>query len=106
MRRYYDRLGIRGNPAPTSDENPNSEAGRTPPSSNFPQPHFVTNTLNQTPSTTTSPREASDLDIADLGLADLAFAMELDNEGQDEVGEKYYVPAKFGPKKGDSSQGR
>ena len=104
MRRYYDRLGI--HPVPTSDVNTNSEAGRAPPSSNFPQLNSVTNALNQSPSTTTSPREASDLDIADLGLADLAFAMELDNEGQDEVGEKYYVPAKFSPNKGNSSGGR
>jgi len=105
MIRYYRHLGI--HPVPTSDVNHNSEnAGRAPPSSNFPQLNSVTNALNQTPSTTTSPREASDLDIADLGLADLAFAMELDNEGLDEGGEKYYVPAKFGPKKGDSSQGR
>jgi hypothetical protein len=99
MIRYYGRLGI--HPVPTSDVDPNSVAGRAPPSSNFPQLNSVTNALNQTPSTTTSPREASD-----LGLADLAFAMELDNEGQDEGDEKYYVPAKFGPKKGNSSQGR
>jgi hypothetical protein len=107
MRRYYDRLGI--HPVPTSDVNTNSEnAGITSPSSDFPQPHFVTNALNshQIPSTSPRPREAGDLGITDLGLADLAFAMELDNEGQDEGGEKYYVPAKFGPKKGDSSQGR
>jgi hypothetical protein len=43
--------------------------------------------------------------LKNLSLAEAAFAMELDDEVTNKGEERYCVP-KFGPKKGDSSQGR
>ena len=55
---------------------------------------------------TTGPAtRAVPIEAVNLGLADLAFAMELDDEATNK-GEEGYCVLKFGPKKGDSSQGR